>query len=87
MREIIEKLFGNLVNKNISFLLGSGISINSGIPMVGSINNNKIIDNSVNWFFKALKSNINESKIKMNDWKDDEERNLNSLGFSLRLIF
>lgn len=44
MREIIEKLFGNLVNKNISFLLGSGISINSGIPMVGSINNNKIID-------------------------------------------
>ena len=48
--------------------------------------NNKIMDNSVNWFFKALKSNINESKIKMNDWKDDEERNLNSLGFSLKHI-
>ena len=48
--------------------------------------NNKVVDNSVNWFFKALKSNIKESKIKMNDWKDDEERNLNSLGFSLKHI-
>ena len=48
--------------------------------------NNKIVDNSVNWFFKALKSNINESKLRMNDWKEDEERNLNSLGFSLKHI-
>ena len=44
--------------------------------------NNKLLDNSVNWFFKALKSSIKESKTKMNDWKNDEQRNLNSLGFS-----
>lgn len=48
--------------------------------------NNKIIDNSVNWFFKALKCCINESKAKMNDWRDDQQRNLNSLGFSLKNI-
>lgn len=44
MREIIETLFGDMDGKNVSFLLGSGISINSGIPMVGSVNNNSIID-------------------------------------------
>ena len=44
--------------------------------------NNKILNNSLNWFFNALKDNINESKTKMNDWKNDEQRNLNSLGFS-----
>ena len=48
--------------------------------------NNRIMDNSVNWFFKALKSTINESKEKMNDWKNDEQRNLNSLGFSAKFI-
>ena len=48
--------------------------------------NNKIIDNSVNWFFKALKSSIEETKNKMNDWKIDQQRNLNSLGFSLNHI-
>ena len=48
--------------------------------------NNKIVGNSVNWFFKAVKSSINESKGKMNDWKEDEQRNLNSLGFSMRHI-
>ena len=48
--------------------------------------NNKIVDNSVNWFFKAVKSSINESKGKMNDWKEDEQRNLNSLGFSMKHI-
>ena len=48
--------------------------------------NNKIMDNSVNWFFKALKSSINESKTKMNDWKNDEQRNLNSLGMSIKHI-
>lgn len=44
MREIIEKLFGEIDKKNVSFLLGSGISIDSGIPMVGSVNNNYIVD-------------------------------------------
>ena len=48
--------------------------------------NNRIADNSVNWFFNALKSIINESKGKMNDWKEDEQRNLNSLGFSMNHI-
>ena len=48
--------------------------------------NNRIVDNSVNWFFNALKSSINESKDKMNDWKEDEQRNLNSLGFSMNHI-
>ena len=48
--------------------------------------NNRIVDNSVNWFFKALKSSISESKTKMNDWKNDEQRNLNSLGFSIKHI-
>ena len=48
--------------------------------------NNRIADNSVNWLFNALKSIINESKGKMNDWKEDEQRNLNSLGFSMNHI-
>ena len=48
--------------------------------------NNKILNNSLNWFFNALKDNINESKTKMNDWKNDEQRNLNSLGFSMKHI-
>ncbi len=48
--------------------------------------NNRIMDNSVNWFLKALRSNISETKNKLNDWKNDEQRNLNSLGFSLRQI-
>lgn len=47
---------------------------------------NRIINNSVNWLFNALKNNINESKTKMNDWKMDEQRNLNSLGFSMNYI-
>lgn len=48
--------------------------------------NNRIVDNSVNWFFNALKCSLSESKIKMNDWKEDEQRSLNSLGFSLNHI-
>mgnify|MGYP002624821941 CR=1 FL=1 len=48
--------------------------------------NNKIIDNSVNWFFNAVKNSINDSKRKMNEWRSDEQRNLNSLGFSVNHI-
>ena len=48
--------------------------------------NNSIVFNTVQWFFNALKNNINESKTKMNYWKKDQQRNLNSLGFSMKHI-
>ena len=48
--------------------------------------NNRIIDNSVNWFFNALKNCIKDSKSKMNEWRSDQQRNLNSLGFSVNHI-
>ena len=43
---------------------------------------NKIMDNSVNWLIKNLQESIYESKSKMDDWKNDEQRYLNSLGLS-----
>ena len=47
---------------------------------------NKIMDNSVNWLVQNLQENISESKSKMNDWKNDEQRYLNSLGLSMKHI-
>ena len=79
----------NKFEKNINELFGldeekvkNSIYNNNGDSSL----NNKIMDNSVNWFFKALKNSISESKARMNDWKNDEQRNLNSLGFSVNHI-
>ena len=47
---------------------------------------NKIMDNSVNWLIQNLQESIVESKSKMEDWKNDEQRYLNSLGLSLKHI-
>ena len=44
------------------------------------------MDNSVNWLVQNLQENISESKSKMNDWKNDEQRYLNSLGLSMKHI-
>ena len=47
---------------------------------------NKIMDNSVNWLVKNLKDSIYETKTKMAEWKNDEQRNLNSIGLSMKNI-
>ena len=47
---------------------------------------NKIMDNSVNWLVKNLKDSLYETKTKMAEWKNDEQRNLNSIGLSMKNI-
>ena len=47
---------------------------------------NKIMDNSVNWLVKNLQDSLYETKSKMDDWKNDEQRYLNSLGLSMKHI-
>ena len=47
---------------------------------------NKIMDNSVNWLVKNLQDSLSETKSKMDDWKNDEQRYLNSLGLSMKHI-
>ena len=47
---------------------------------------NKIIDNSVNWLVKNLKDSIYETKSKMTEWKNDEQRNLYTIGLSIKHI-
>ena len=47
---------------------------------------NKIMDNSVNWLINNLQDSLSETKSKLNDWKDDEQRYLNSLGLSMKHI-
>ena len=46
----------------------------------------KIMDNSVNWLVKNLQDSLFEAKSKMDDWKTDEQRYLNSLGLSMKHI-
>lgn len=43
MEEIIERIVKKAKESSVSFLLGSGISINSGIPMVGTVKDNNIV--------------------------------------------
>ena len=47
---------------------------------------NKIMDNSVNWLVKNLQDSLAETKSKMNEFKNDEQRYLNSLGMSMKHI-
>ena len=46
----------------------------------------KIMDNSVNWLVRNLQDSLFETKSKMDDWKNDEQRYLNSLGLSMKHI-
>ena len=47
---------------------------------------NKIMDNSVNWLVQNLQESIAESKSKIDEWKNNEQRYLNSLGLSIKHI-
>ena len=44
------------------------------------------MDNSVNWLVKNLQDSLAETKSKMNEFKNDEQRYLNSLGMSMKHI-
>ena len=44
------------------------------------------MDNSVNWLVRNLQDSLFETKSKMDDWKNDEQRYLNSLGLSMKHI-
>lgn len=60
MNEVIERLVNDIRGEKVSFLLGSGISINSGIPMVGSIYDNHIRDGIETYILSKLGFSIDE---------------------------
>ena len=79
----------NKCQKNISELFGI-YEEKVKNSMYGNENDylyrNKIMDNSVNWLVKNLQDSLSETKSKMDDWKNDEQRYLNSLGLSMKHI-
>lgn len=60
MDELIEQLLGNIDAESVSFLLGSGVSLNSGIPMVGDIKENKIVWGIETYILSKLGFSISE---------------------------
>jgi hypothetical protein len=79
----------NKCQKNISELFGI-YEEKVKNSMYGNENDylyrNKIMDNSVNLLVKNLQDSLSETKSKMDDWKNDEQRYLNSLGLSMKHI-
>lgn len=58
--KIIEEIVKDIRGEKISFLLGSGISINSGIPMVGGVKDNSIIDGIETYILSKLGFSIDD---------------------------
>lgn len=60
MDKVIEKIVKESKDNKVSFLLGSGISINSGIPMVGGVKDNEIYDGIETYILSKLGFSIDE---------------------------
>lgn len=63
---ILDQIISRITNHNLSFLMGAGISVNSGIPMVGNIKNNEIIDGIETYILSKLDFTIEEISIFLN---------------------
>lgn len=63
---ILDQVISRITNRNLSFLMGAGISVNSGIPMVGNIKNNEIIDGIETYILSKLDFSIEEVSVFLN---------------------
>lgn len=60
MNKVVDKIVKEIKDRKVSFLLGSGISINSGIPMVGNVKENKIRDGIETYILSRLGFSVSE---------------------------
>ena len=74
MEEIIERIVKKAKETSVSFLLGSGISINSGIPMVGTVKGNIVVPGIETYILSKLGFSVGEISKFINPLSSPEER-------------